>query len=147
MQDVMSEAFEIFKQKNKAYGNSVENSLDKHGIVASLVRLDDKLERLTTLGKLGTFQAGDESIIDTAVDLGNYALMLACYLKGVRDHAAQDEPTKYPGGLEGHVSYHRPRFQPRDSAIEYGGTTSVSMASANHSGVGFNVPSVPPARE
>ena len=141
----MSEGFEIFKQKNKAYGNSFENSLDKHGITAALVRMDDKMERLATLSKMGAFQAGDESIIDTATDLGNYALMLACYLKGVRDHAAQDEPTKYPGGLKGHVDY-RPRFQPRDSAIECGGTTSISVAPANHGGVGTDVSGVPPAR-
>ena len=145
MQDVMSEDFEIFKQKNKAYGNSFESSLDKHGIVAALVRMDDKMERLATLNKMGSAQVGDESIIDTAMDLGNYALMLACYLKGVRDHAAQDESTKYPGGLEGYVDY-RPRFQPRDSAIECGGTTSISVAPANHGGVGTDVSSVPPAR-
>ena len=93
MQDVMSEGFETFKQKNRAYGNSFENSLDKHGITAALVRMDDKMERLATLNKMGSAQVGDESIIDTAMDLGNYALMLACYLKGVRDHAAQDEST------------------------------------------------------
>ena len=74
----MSEDFEIFKQKNKAYGNSFESSLDKHGIVAALVRMDDKMERLATLNKMGSAQVGDESIIDTATDLGNYALMLAC---------------------------------------------------------------------
>ena len=94
----MSEAFEIFKQKNKAYGNSFENSLDKHGITAALVRMDDKMERLATLNKVGAFQAGDESIIDTAMDLGNYALMLACYLKGATDNATQNEPTQHPVG-------------------------------------------------
>ena len=145
MQDVMSEDFEIFKQKNKAYGNSFESSLDKHGIVAALVRMDDKMERLATLNKMGSAQVGDESIIDTAMDLGNYALMLACYLKGARDEQARNEPTKYPGGLKGHVDYH-PRFQPRDSASECGGTTSISVAPANHGGVGTDVSSVPPAR-
>ena len=39
MQDVMSEGFEIFKQKNRAYGDSFEKSLDKHGITAALVRM------------------------------------------------------------------------------------------------------------
>lgn len=146
MRDMFSESLDIFLKKNKAYGNSFENSINKHGTVAAIVRMDDKMERLITLIKNPDIFSFDESVIDTATDLGNYALMLACYLKGARDEQARNEPTKYPGGLKGHVDY-RPRFQPRDSTIECGGTTSISVAPANHGGVGFNVPSVPPARE
>lgn len=145
MRDMLSESLDIFLKKNKAYGNSFENSINKHGTIAAIVRMEDKMDRLFTLIKNPDIFSFDESVIDTATDLGNYALMLACYLKGARDEQARNEPTKYPGGLEGHVDY-RPRFQPRDSAIECGGTTSISVAPANHGGVGTDVSSVPPAR-
>lgn len=77
--------YKTFCKKNSDYGNSFEESLDKHGIVASIVRMGDKMNRLESLtDDSRTQQVGSESLLDTLEDLSNYAAMTACWLKGVR---------------------------------------------------------------
>lgn len=77
--------YKTFCKKNSDYGNSFEESLDKHGIVASIVRMSDKMNRLEALtDDSRTQQVGSESLLDTLEDLSNYAAMTACWLKGVR---------------------------------------------------------------
>lgn len=77
--------YSTFCKKNSDYGNSFEESLDKHGIVASIVRMGDKMNRLESLTDDSKVQqVGSESLLDTLEDLSNYAAMTACWLKGVR---------------------------------------------------------------
>ena len=78
--------YKTFCKKNSDYGNSFEESLDKHGIVASIVRMGDKMNRLEALtDDSRTQQVGSESLLDTLEDLSNYAALTACWLKGIRD--------------------------------------------------------------
>jgi len=83
MEDQYKHQLETFKRKNHDYGNSFEKSLDTFGLVASIVRMNDKFERLLSLtqGKKDAL-VGSESLVDTLEDLSNYAAMAACYLKG-----------------------------------------------------------------
>jgi phage protein len=84
--------YDTFCRKNHDYGNSFEESLDKFGIIASLVRMQDKMLRLESLtDDSKTQQVGSESLLDTLEDLSNYAAMTACWLKGVQ---AEDEEMK-----------------------------------------------------
>lgn len=84
--------YKTFCKKNSDYGNSFEESLDKHGIVASIVRMGDKMNRLEALtDDSRTQQVGSESLLDTLEDLSNYAALTACWLKGVR--AEEEEVT------------------------------------------------------
>lgn len=84
--------YKTFCKKNSDYGNSFEESLDKHGIVASIVRMGDKMNRLESLtDDSKTQQVGSESLLDTLEDLSNYAAMTACWLKGVRDEDGEEE--------------------------------------------------------
>jgi Domain of Unknown Function (DUF1599). len=77
-----SELTDIFERKNKDYGNSFEESLEKHGLIAAVVRMEDKMLRLTNLSKKESEQlVNDESLIDTLKDLSNYALMTAVWLE------------------------------------------------------------------
>ena len=77
--------YKTFCKKNSDYGASFEESLDKHGIVASIIRMGDKMNRLEALtDDSRTQQVGSESLLDTLEDLSNYAAMTACWLKGVR---------------------------------------------------------------
>jgi hypothetical protein len=77
-----AELTDIFEKKNKDYGNSFEESLEKHGIIAAIVRMEDKMLRLSNLSKNQSEQlVKDESIIDTLKDLSNYALMTAVWLE------------------------------------------------------------------
>ena len=76
--------YDTFCRKNHDYGNSFEESLDQFGIIASLVRMQDKMLRLESLtDESKTQQVGSESLLDTLEDLSNYAAMTACWLKGV----------------------------------------------------------------
>lgn len=77
--------YDTFCRKNHDYGNSFEQSLDQFGIIASLVRMQDKMLRLESLtDESKTQQVGSESLLDTLEDLSNYAAMTACWLKGVQ---------------------------------------------------------------
>lgn len=80
MHDAHKELQDIFVKKNTDYGNSFEESLDKHNLIAAIVRMEDKMSRLSTLSKQEALVA-DESIIDTLKDLSNYALMSAVWLE------------------------------------------------------------------
>lgn len=83
MEEQYEHQLETFKRKNHDYGNSFEKSLDTFGLVAGIVRMNDKFERLLSLTQ-GNKNAlvGSESLVDTLEDLSNYAAMAACYLKG-----------------------------------------------------------------
>lgn len=84
--------YKTFCKKNSDYGNSFEESLDKHGIVASIVRMGDKMNRLESLtDDSRTQQVGSESLLDTLEDLSNYAAMTACWLKGVQAEDGEEE--------------------------------------------------------
>lgn len=74
---------DTFKRKNHDYGNSFEKSLDTFGLVAGIVRMNDKFERLVSLNDPSKdAQIASESLTDTLEDLSNYAAMAACWLKG-----------------------------------------------------------------
>lgn len=88
--------YKTFCKKNSDYGNSFEESLDKHGIVASVVRMGDKMNRLEALtDDSRTQQVGSESLLDTLEDLSNYAAMTACWLKGVRAEDGKEDAIGY----------------------------------------------------
>ena len=50
-------------------------SFEKYGMIMSLIRLSDKMNRLESLVLHGGQQVNDESIIDTLNDMANYAVM------------------------------------------------------------------------
>ena len=77
---VCQELTETYKKKNADYGNSFENSLDKHGLIAGIVRMDDKMSRLISLNSKKEQQVMDESLRDTLMDLANYAIMSVMWL-------------------------------------------------------------------
>lgn len=70
----------IYTRKNNDYGNSFDKSLDEFGILAAIIRMEDKLNRLKSL--LNNEQkVKDESFEDTLIDLANYSVMTCLYLK------------------------------------------------------------------
>ena len=87
MYDAHKELQEIFVKKNTDYGNSFEESLEKHGLIAAIVRMEDKMSRLNTLSKQEAL-VSDESLIDTLKDLSNYALMSAVWLEQTKKEAS-----------------------------------------------------------
>lgn len=71
MKKVHQEALELFKKKNADYGDSFAN----FGPVGVIVRMGDKINRLSSVTKNGVHFVDNESIRDTLVDLHNYAAM------------------------------------------------------------------------
>lgn len=68
---------QIYVQKNADYGDSFSKSYKEFGIIAPVVRMSDKMERIKQLSKVEDVKVKDESIRDTLIDLANYALMTA----------------------------------------------------------------------
>ena len=81
---VMSKMRDVYISKNSDYGNSFDKSIDEFGIVAAVIRMSDKIERLKSLVKKES-KVKDESFIDTVMDLANYAVMTAMYFKKHED--------------------------------------------------------------
>lgn len=77
--DITNNMAKTYVAKNHDYGNSFEQSLDKFGLIASIVRIGDKMNRLETLVNKKA-QVKDESIKDTLLDLANYSIMTVMWL-------------------------------------------------------------------
>ena len=86
MQNAHDKLLQTFVDKNADYGNSFESSLEEYGLIAALIRMEDKMGRLRTLIK-SEAKVKDESISDTLRDLSNYALMAAVWF----DHKDDDD--------------------------------------------------------
>ena len=71
MQKVQAEGLELFKKKNADYGDSFAN----YGPVGVIVRLGDKINRLSSVTQKGVNLVDTESTRDTLIDLHNYAAM------------------------------------------------------------------------
>lgn len=76
MKDLTNEILKIYREKNADYGDSFSKSYKEFGIIAPVVRMSDKMERIKQLSKGEDIKVKDESLRDTAIDLANYALML-----------------------------------------------------------------------
>lgn len=64
----------VLLQKNKAYGSSYDKSVDKYGKTVTLIRLQDKMNRLDSL-YMDNVEEDDESEEDTLLDIAGYAVL------------------------------------------------------------------------
>lgn len=80
-EEIMNSIHEIYIQKNRAYGNSFDQSCNDFGVSAAMVRMSDKWNRLKTLTKNKDIPYGDESIKDTLLDLANYCVMTYIWIE------------------------------------------------------------------
>lgn len=90
------------EDKNRAYGNSFDESIDTYGHVAFAVRASDKYNRIEHLITHKQDNANDENIMDTELDLAGYCLLdLANRIK--TNSAPIDWLDKYLGDTKGTV--------------------------------------------
>ena len=82
---VADELKELHERKNKDYGNSFSKTFEDLGIISSVTRMSDKMNRLTNLVTKGNQQVKDESIEDTLKDLASYAIMTIVELRDKKD--------------------------------------------------------------
>ena len=71
MEKVQKDALELFKKKNKDYGDAFA----KFGTIGVLMRIEDKIQRSLSISKNKVNLVEDENIKDTLLDLHNYAAM------------------------------------------------------------------------
>ena len=72
--EIINNIHTMYKDKNEDYGDSFDKSLDKFGLLSSLIRLTDKMNRFEQLID-GESKVTSESIDDTLLDMANYAIM------------------------------------------------------------------------
>ena len=68
---VQKEGLELFEKKNRDYGDAFAN----YGPVGVIVRMGDKIQRLSSVSKNGINLVNTESLRDTLIDLHNYSAM------------------------------------------------------------------------
>jgi len=59
--EITEEMNSLYDKKNKDYGNSFDESIDKFGIIAAIVRMSDKFNRICNLVKNNS-EVKDESL-------------------------------------------------------------------------------------
>lgn len=75
-EEVCNMLHETYKKKNHDYGDSFGKSMEKRGIIAAMVRMEDKWNRLDNLtSNTREIKVDSESIADTLLDLANYCIM------------------------------------------------------------------------
>lgn len=82
--DLTGKMCETYIRKNHDYGNSFDKSLDKFGLVASAVRIGDKMNRIESLVQEKAM-VQDESIRDTLLDMASYCVMTIMWLNNNRE--------------------------------------------------------------
>jgi hypothetical protein len=68
---VQQEGLELFKKKNADYGDAFAD----YGPIGVIMRMGDKIRRLTSITKTGVNLVNTESLRDTLIDLHNYSAM------------------------------------------------------------------------
>lgn len=89
--EIVTNMNEMYKSKNEDYGDSFDKSLDKFGLLSSLIRLTDKMNRFEQLIDNDS-KVNDESIEDTLLDMANYAIMTVMWkrLKDEKEKMCED---------------------------------------------------------
>ena len=78
---ICEELNKIYTTKNAAYGDAFGETFQKLGMISAVTRMTDKVNRLQALTTNPDIAEGDESILDTCMDLANYAIMTVMEIK------------------------------------------------------------------
>lgn len=71
---------QTLEEKNRAYGNSYDESIDTWGTRTMGVRIEDKYNRIKHLLLNSETQENDESLFDTFLDNAGYSLLALRYM-------------------------------------------------------------------
>lgn len=108
--------------KNRNYGSSFEKSCDKYGDTVYLIRLEDKLNRLTNmvLNNIKDGQNNDkenESVDDTLLDIAGYALLAYEYRANKNDEYIKNH-SNIDTIEETYTGYHAEIIKATENEIE-----------------------------
>ena len=94
---LLQQIHDTYIKKNHDYGDSFSRSFKKYGLVAAMVRMEDKWNRLDNLASGAEQRVSDESIRDTLLDLAGYCVMTIMELdkqKSVENQKAFEEQVR-----------------------------------------------------
>ena len=86
----------IYTERNEKYGDSFAKTFQEYGKAVALIRLEDKLNRAKTLVSMGLKGSDGESLIDTLMDLSNYANMTIIELTSTTEKVTEAPAPKAP---------------------------------------------------
>lgn len=82
---IAEELTDLQAKKNADYDNAYMKDIEKYGMVASLIPINHKLNRLDNLvTNVEKPMVQEESIEDTFLDLAGYAIMAVQYIRNKR---------------------------------------------------------------
>lgn len=79
-QQIINKLYKIYVDKNHDYGNSFDDTCDEFGLIAPVIRMNDKIKRCKSVLKNNNFKV-NESLEDTISDLANYCIMTLMWMK------------------------------------------------------------------
>ena len=79
-QQVINKLYKTYVDKNHDYGNSFDDTCDEFGLIAPVIRMNDKIKRCKSVLKNNDFKV-NESLEDTISDLANYCIMTLMWMK------------------------------------------------------------------
>ena len=88
-ESLLRQIHDTYIKKNHDYGDSFSRSYKKYGLVAAMVRMEDKWNRLDNLASGAEQRVSDESIRDTLLDLAGYCIMTTMELDKQKNIANQ----------------------------------------------------------
>lgn len=98
-EEVLKKLAIIVKAKNHDYNSNLDDafanfkSVEQLNICTTeqgfLTRMMDKFQRVSSFCKKGVLKVEDEKIEDTLLDLANYSILLAGYIKSKKDKSFQ----------------------------------------------------------
>ena len=86
---LLQQMHDTYIKKNHDYGDSFSRSFKKYGLVAAMVRMEDKWNRLDNMASGAEQKVADETIRDTLLDLAGYCVMTTMELDRQKDNANQ----------------------------------------------------------
>lgn len=88
-ESLLRQIHDTYIKKNHDYGDSFSRSFKKYGLVAAMVRMEDKWNRLDNMASGAEQKVADETIRDTLLDLAGYCVMTTMELDRQKDFTAQ----------------------------------------------------------
>ena len=79
-QQIINKLYKIYVDKNHDYGNSFDDTCDEFGLIAPVIRMNDKIKRCKSVLKNNDFKV-NELLEDTISDLANYCIMTLMWMK------------------------------------------------------------------
>ena len=83
----------IYAEKNEKYQDAFGKTYAEYGPTVAIIRLEDKLNRVKALVAAGLNDSNGESLVDTLIDMANYANMFLIEL-GAESTPVEEKPKK-----------------------------------------------------